>query len=164
MDDYNWYPDFPFQTPNTMPKARNAKNKIEAITSVMYVDEDLDKIWQYIEESCDITHVLPFYNNGGEELLSMHIKQDEMIYYCNSPFSNYAITSLGRLWSFKFKKFIKAFYRPKSVIYYMNSPTTRNVKIEKLFNEAGWEYNHKEITMNLYSFELLIDDYNGKKL
>jgi len=142
-------------------KARGNKNRIEAISSVMYVDEDLEKIWKYIEESCNITQVLPFYNSDGEELLSMSIKSDEMVYYCNPPFSNYAITSLGRLWSFKFKKFIKAFYRPNSNIYYMNSPTTKNIKIEKLFKEAGWEYNHKEITINLYSFELLIDDYNG---
>lgn len=161
MDDYNWYPDFPFQTSNTM-KARNAKNKIEAISSVMYIDEDLDKIWKYIEESVDISTVLPFYNNDGEEMLSMHILPDEMIHYCNAPFSNYAITSLGRLWSFKFKKFLKAFYRPVSIIYYMNSPKTKNIKIQKLFKEAGWEYNHKEVTLNLYSYELLIDDYNAK--
>ena len=142
-------------------KARGSKNKIEAITSVMYIDEDLEKVWKYIEESCDITRVLPFYTNGGEELLSVQVMPDEQIHYCNLPFTNYAITSKGRLWSFKFKKFLKAFYRPKSIIYYMNCPTTKNIKIEKLFNEAGWVYNHKDITLNLYSYELLIDDYNG---
>jgi len=130
----------------------------------MYVDEDIDKIWKYIEENHDITKSIPFYNNSGEELLSAEVMLEELIHYCNAPFSNYAITNYGRLWSFKFKKFLKAFYRPKSIIYYMNSPTTKNVKIEKLFKEAGWEYNHKEITINLYSLELLIDDYNGKKL
>ena len=95
-----------------------------------------------------------FVENGK---LNMFVVQRSGDMYLGVPYDNYAITSFGRTWSFKTKKFIKGFYRPNSVIFYMNS--TSNVKMKELFKMAGWKYKHSKVCEKLLSYDLLVNDY-----
>jgi len=144
-------------------KARNPKNREITRKKINLVKESNEAVWMMLEYGESITDGIEFYDDSGEIQLSVDAMPDEQIYYCDTPYDNYAITDMGRVWSFKMKKFIKTFYRPNSVICYMNIPITRNVKVSKLFEMAGWKYEHNKITQLLDNFNLLIHDYNGKK-
>jgi len=140
-----------------MSKARRKKNQPKYINKVSYITTDNDSVWELLENNVDITEAIPFYRDGGEDKLYVNIQDNEMTHFCGVPFDNYAITSFGRVWSFKTKKFIKAFYRPNSVIVYMNS--TSNVKVKNLFALAGWKYKHTAVIDKLLSLNLLVNDY-----
>ena len=140
-----------------MSKARREKNQPKWINKASYIMTDNATMWEIIERGIDITEVVPFYRDGGEDKLYVNTQVNEMTHFCGVPFDNYAITSFGRVWSFKTKKFIKAFYRPNSVIVYMNS--TSNVKVKDLFHLAGWGYKHGQVVDKLLSLNLLVNDY-----
>jgi len=140
-------------------KARKKKNQPSYINKYDYVKTSNDDMWLVIENNVDIMNVVPFYRDGGEDQLFVNINEGEQIFYCGAPYDNYAVTDEGRVWSFKTKKFIKTFYRPNSVIVYMNS--TSNVKIKHLFKLAGWRYCHATICENLLKLNLLVNDYNN---
>ena len=116
-------------------------------------------MWAVIENGMDITAIVPDYRGGGEDKLSVNVDENEAIYYLGVPLDNYAITDNGRVWSFKTKKFIKAFYRPNSVIYYMNS--NRNVTLKSLYKKANWKYNHSRVCERLLQYNLLVNDYKN---
>ena len=139
------------------PRARKAKNTKSYIKKVNYIKTNSDDIWILLENNVDIVKALPHYRDVVECKLKDNIDKEEEIYYLGVPYDNYAITSFGRTWSFKTKKFIKGFYRPNSVIFYMNS--TSNVKMKELFKMAGWKYKHSKVCEKLLSYDLLVNDY-----
>ena len=145
----------------SMGKARKKKNQQEWFFKRDYIKTSNEDMWAVIENDMNITDIVPDYRDGGETKLYVNVDENEEIYYLGVPFDNYAITSFGRVWSFKTKKFIKAFYRPNSVIFYMNS--NKNVTLKALYKKANWHYNHSKVCERLLNYNLLVNDYkNGE--
>ena len=142
-----------------MAKARRSKNQQQYFYQRDYIKTSNEDMWAVIENGMDITAIVPDYRGGGEDKLSVNVDENEAIYYLGVPLDNYAITDNGRVWSFKTKKFIKAFYRPNSVIYYMNS--NRNVTLKSLYKKANWKYNHSRVCERLLQYNLLVNDYKN---
>ena len=143
----------------SMGKARKKKNQQQWFYKRDYIKTNNADMWAVIENDMDITSIIPYYRDGGENKLYVSVDDNEKIYYLGVPFDNYAITSNGRMWSFRVKKFIKGFYRPNSVCYYMNS--NLNIQLKDLYKKANWKYNHSVVCERLLNYNLLINDYNG---
>jgi len=139
------------------PRARREKNLPNHINKISYIRLSGDDVWNLLDTGANFLPSIPFYSNSEDDKLWMNVDENEEIHLCGGMFNNYAITNKGRVWSFKTKKFIKVFYRPTSVIAYMNS--TSNVKLLRLFEDAGWVYNHNDVCEFLTKINLLVNDY-----
>ncbi len=121
---------------------------------INYIMEDASEVWRLIENNLNPIDYLKEYQRPGEDKLIKQLDVNEQWQYCKGNYSNYIITSLGRVGTIVSGKFVKCYLRnPETITVYMNGK--HNVKVELLMQEAGYIYNPAKIIRYLNTNNLL---------
>ena len=123
---------------------------------IPYVKYDTDDIWNMIENGINPQDELDSYDTSAEDILKSQLTKHEMFSYLPTPYSNYAITNRGRVFSFSSSKFIKLYNVSNNLrIYINNKKYIRNVKLETLFSLVDLPYNHEDVLKFNKTFNLI---------
>lgn len=136
-------------------KARREKNTRQEENRDYYLPTSNEDVWAHIENGVNLHDNIDFYDTTKEDLLVENLEVDEDFVILDSPYNNYALTTNGRMWSYKTDRWMRLYYRKNSVKTYLNSNVPVNIR--DLFEEYGWVYNHEEVTNYLDELDLLTE-------
>lgn len=133
-------------------KARRPK-KADLRRKPKYITQSPQDVWSIIENGHALTEHIDFYDETKEYKFYKTLHKGEDYRFCKEPYYNYAITTHGRVYSFKTEKYMKCSYQPNVVMITLNGNS--NVRIKALFEIVGLEYNHEEVVNNLIKYKLI---------
>jgi len=117
-----------------------AKTKYKS-RNFIYLDSE--SVWECIEMGRDIDELYPDYYKHTPTLKSMVVPTlpGEIFDWFRKP--NYVITSFGRIYNCRYKRFLKAQIIQSAIRIHYGEENT--IHIEDEFEKRGWEYDYLTI-------------------
>lgn len=134
------------------PKARRPK-RVDRKRKPKFIQQSNHDVWSMIENNNPLTEAIDFYDESKELKFYDTLAKGEDYRFCEGQYYNYAITTHGRVYSFKTEKYLKCLYQPNSCVITLNGNS--NVRLKKLFEMSNLEYNHEEVINHLIKYELI---------
>lgn len=134
------------------PKARKATSAYKA-PNHQYLKESNEEVWAMIDNNTLLEASI--YSTPSTMDFESTLMKDEQHFYLVDEFSNYAITSLGRLFSLRGHKYLRITDRVSYLQAYLYHPKRQYVRIDRLMDIAQFEYNYEDIKFTLQQHNLL---------
>lgn len=137
---------------NPKNKARRQKG-VDRKRKPKLIKESNHDVWAAIENGTNFTDQIDFYDDSKEQIFYKSLTKNEDYKFLPEPYYNYAITTHGRVYSFKTSKYMRCLFQPNSCIITLNGNS--NVRLKKLFEITGLEYNHENVVNELIKYKLI---------
>ncbi len=137
---------------NQKTKARRPRG-VDRKRKPKFIQQSPHDVWGMIENNVPLMDELDFYDESKELKFYETLTKGEEYKFCDEPYYNYAITTHGRVYSFKTGKYMSCTFQPNVVLVTLNG--NKNVRLKRLFGIVGLEYNHEDIVNKLIKYKLI---------